>query len=92
MKEVETAHVNSKHGQSWKLIDDITGRKTSAKGQLKGDTQKGRVANWFKHFQSLLGRPPYIDDENEDVTPILEELDIKTGPFNQESMTRQRNL
>ena len=45
LKEVETAHVNSKHGQSWKLIDEITGRKTSAKGQLKGDTQKERKSS-----------------------------------------------
>ena len=44
-KELEMAHANSKHGQSWRLINDITGRKASAKGQLKGNTQKERVKN-----------------------------------------------
>ena len=58
LKEVEMAHVNSKHGQSWRLINDISGRKASAKGQLKGDTQKERVKNWFNHFKNLLGRAP----------------------------------
>ena len=63
------------------LINGISGRKASAKGQLKGDTQKERVKNWFNHFKNLLGSPPDIDDEEEEITPVLEELDIKTGPF-----------
>ena len=39
IQEVE-AHAYIKHGLSWRLINDITGRKASAKGQLKGDTQR----------------------------------------------------
>ena len=90
LKEVEMAHVNSKHGQSWRLINDISGRKASAKGQLKGDTQKERVKNWFNHFKNLLGSPPDIDDEEEEITPVLEELDIKTGPFDQEEYEKAK--
>ena len=90
LKEVEMAHVNSKHGQSWRLINDISGRKTSAKGQLKDDTQKERVKNWFNHFKNLLGSPPDIDDEEEEITPVLEELDIKTGPFDQEEYEKAK--
>ena len=60
LKEVEMAQVNSKHGQSWRHINDISGRKASAKGQLKGDTQKERVKNWFNHFKDLLGSNPDI--------------------------------
>eukprot|EP00057_Strongylocentrotus_purpuratus_P013705 XP_011668179.1 PREDICTED: uncharacterized protein LOC105440107 [Strongylocentrotus purpuratus] len=52
-----------------------------ASGQLKGDTQKDRVINWFNHFKNLLGSPPDIDDEDEEILPILESLNIKTGPF-----------
>ncbi|XP_030839582.1 uncharacterized protein LOC115923289 [Strongylocentrotus purpuratus] len=81
LKDVERAHANSKHGQSWRLINDITGRKASPKGQLKGDTQKDRVINWFNQFKNLLGSPPDIDDEDEEILPILESLNIKTGPF-----------
>ena len=61
LKEVEMAHVKSRHGQSWRLINDISWRKASAKGQLKGDTQKERVKNWFNHFKNLLGSPLTLD-------------------------------
>ena len=81
LKDVEKAHANSKHGQSWRLNNYITGRKASPKGQLKGDTQKDRVINWFNHFKNLLGSPPDIDDEDKEILPILESLNIKTGPF-----------
>ncbi|XP_072036995.1 uncharacterized protein [Amphiura filiformis] len=64
LQEVERAHVNSKHGESWKLINDITVRKACCTG--------------------LLGSPPDIDDEEEQITPILDELDIKVGPFDKE--------
>ena len=29
----------------------------------------------FNHFENLLGSPPDIDDEEEEITPVLEELD-----------------
>ena len=77
IKEVETAHANSKHGLSWRLINDITGKKAPAQGQLKGETQKDRVTNWYSHFKNLLGSPPDISDEDEEIAPILEGLNIK---------------
>ena len=84
LQEVERAHVNAKHGESWKLINDITGRKACSTGQMKGNTQSERVTNWYNHFKGLLGSPPDIDDEEEEITPILDELDIKVGPFDKE--------
>ena len=54
------------------------------RGQLKGDTQQERVRNWYDHFRNLLGKPPDIEDENEEIDPILEDLDIEIGPFTQE--------
>ena len=85
IKEVETAHANSKHGQSWSLINDIT-----AHGQLKGETQKDRVTNWYNHFNNLLGSPPAISDEDEEIAPILEGLDIKVGPFSQKEYKKAK--
>ncbi|XP_072015018.1 uncharacterized protein [Amphiura filiformis] len=70
LQEVERAHVNSKHGESWKLINDITGRKACSTGQLK-------------EIHKVKG-PPDIDDEEEEITPVLDELDIKVGPFDKE--------
>ena len=76
--------VYCRHAESWKLINDITGRKASTKGQLKGDTQKERIENWYNHFKDLLGNPPEIDDETEDVQKILDDLDISVEPFEQQ--------
>ena len=84
LKKVENAHANCKHGLSCEFINDITGRKASMRGQLKGDTQQERVRNWYDHFRNLLGKPPDIEDENEEIDPILEDLDIEIGPFTQE--------
>ena len=66
------------------MINDITGRKASTQGQLKGETQKDRVTNWYDHFKNLLGSPPDISDEDEEIAPILESLNIKVGPFSGE--------
>ena len=52
--------------------------------------KKGRVKNWFNHFKNLLGSPPDIDEEEEEITPVLEELDIKTGPFDQEEYDKAK--
>ena len=57
IEEVEKAHINSKHGQSWKLINEITERNASKKGQLKGNTPNERLENWYNHFKCLLGNP-----------------------------------
>ena len=88
--QVEKAHVNCKHGESWKLINEITGRRTSARGQLEGKTQQERVENWYNHFKSLLGNPPDIDNEDEDIPPILKDLNIKVGPFDQEEYNKAK--
>ncbi|XP_078661569.1 uncharacterized protein LOC144905694 [Branchiostoma floridae x Branchiostoma belcheri] len=83
IREVEKAHLNCKHGQSWKLINDITDRKATRKGQLEGNTQEERIENWYNHFKTLLGSPPNITDEDEEIPTVFEELDIKVGPFEQ---------
>ena len=66
-----------KHSLSWKLINDVTGRKTIAQGQLEGDTQAERVRNWYSHFYNLLGKPPTVDDEDEEIKQIFPKLNIK---------------
>ena len=40
LRKVEEAHVNCKHGESWSLINEITGRRSSAGGQLEGKSQQ----------------------------------------------------
>ncbi|KAI8484256.1 hypothetical protein Bbelb_380410 [Branchiostoma belcheri] len=57
--------------------------KATRKGQLEGNTQKERIENWYNHFKTLLGSPPNITDEDEEIPTVFEELDIKDGPFEQ---------
>ena len=64
---------------SWELINEITGRKSTQKGMIKGINQKERLQTWYNHFQGLLGRPPEIEDEP--ITQVLPPLEIKRGPF-----------
>ena len=90
IKKVENAHSNCKHGLSWKIINEITGRKATVRGQLKGDTQQDRVRNWYDHFKNLLGSPPDIESEDEEIAPILEDLNIKVGPFDQEEYQKAK--
>ena len=54
---------------------------TTRKGQIKGSTQKERLNNWYTHFKNLLGSPPHISNEDEEIAPILPDLNIKLGPF-----------
>jgi len=37
--KVEQADANSKHGMSWRLINEITGRKDAKKGIIKGKSK-----------------------------------------------------
>ena len=41
--KVEEADSKLQHGESWKLINEISGRKTSIKGILKGKSQEERI-------------------------------------------------
>ena len=84
LRKVEEAHVNYKHGESWSLINEITGRRSSAGGQLEGKSQQERVENWYNHLKYLLGSPPDIDNEDEAIPTVFEKLNIKEGPFDYE--------
>ncbi|CAH1266644.1 Hypp3470 [Branchiostoma lanceolatum] len=46
--------------------------------------QEERIENWYNHFKNLLGDPPSITDEDEEIPTLFQELDIKEGPFEQE--------
>ena len=81
IKQIENADINRKFLLSWELINEITGRKTTQKGMIKGKNQKERLQTWYKHFQDLLGKPPNIKDENETIIQVIQHLQIKCGAF-----------
>ena len=79
--EVEEAHENQKYGLSWKLINDISGRKSSQSVRIQGESAEQRVETWYSHFKNLLGNPPELSEDNEPITPIFSDLPIPDGPF-----------
>ena len=85
IESVEKADQRCDHGESWKLINQISGRQTAKKGIIKGKSEKDRIEKWYTHFKNLLGNEPIIEgglDEMEfSPEPILQSLHINDGPF-----------
>ena len=94
IKKVEEADSKSQHGENWKLIHEISGRKSSKKGILKGKSQEERIKAWSIHFSNLLGKEPVTNNAGEEeITAVLHQLNIKTGPFTvKEYQTVKRKL
>ena len=88
ISKVENADARAQHAESWKLINQISGRKAPKQGILKGNSSKERVDSWYKHFSELLGKEPSTPDMNnpEEIQSVFNEADlnIKTGPFSME--------
>ena len=78
--EIENAQNENRYKLSWKLVNEISGRKSSKKGQLEGDTKEDRVKNWYNHFSNLLGKPP-ATEENVEIDKVFDNLAIDDGPF-----------
>lgn len=79
--EIEEAHASQRYTQSWKLINQLSGRNSSQQAKLKAKNKEERVNLWFSHFKNLLGNPPEVTDENETIRSIFLPLHIEDGPF-----------
>ena len=83
---VESSHKRAKHKQSWNLINEIAGRKRAAGSQIKGKDAEERVESWKKYFKNLLGQPPSVTDEDEEIPRIHPDLNISTNPFSRREL------
>ena len=80
--QVENADAERKHGESWRIINLITGRKSSKKGMIKARNKDERISKWYEHFSNLLGKVPVITtDPAEEIPPILHDLGINDAQF-----------
>ena len=87
INNIKTANHNNNTKAAWNTINKITGRKNGASGMLKGKTPDERKAKWYHHFKNLLGQPPSITNENEEIVKIVDQdLPIPTGDFTQEEL------
>ena len=66
VKRVEAEHGEQKYKESWKVINEMSGRKRARGGQLAGCNPEERVTSWFTHFRDLLGTHPTVDRAEEE--------------------------
>ena len=90
-KVAETA-TNQKSSQAWKIVNEISARKTTNKAKLKATSEEERLKHWKDHFKNLLGKPPTIKES--EITPLFdEELNIQKGAFTMEELSKAlRNI
>ena len=87
--EIEDSDSKHKHANCWKLINEVTGRKTTKKGIIRGNSKEERIKQWHKHFSTLLGEKPQSTGESEiDITTVLKDLEIYDGPFTKEELEK----
>ncbi len=60
-----------------KLINEISGRRTSQRGQIAGDTQQERIQNWYNHFVGILRSEPDASVADINMPNIFKDLGIK---------------
>ena len=86
IKQVENADLRAQHSESWKIINQISGRKAAKKGIIKGKNKDERVSSWYRHFSQLLGNEPNIRNSNldEEIPTVFDNLGINTGEFTME--------
>ncbi|KAJ8385856.1 hypothetical protein AAFF_G00179220 [Aldrovandia affinis] len=81
VKKVETVHGERRYKESWKVINEMSGRKRSWEGQLAGCSPEEKVTSWFTHLRDLLGTHPTVDGAEEEIPAVLTNLEIDNGPF-----------
>ena len=86
IESIENLHISNQHSAAWKVINDLSGRKSHPSIQLKGGSPEKRKENWFVHFQSLLGSPPVLNDVPLPLNKIFDELDIPTSRFTKKEL------
>ena len=77
LNEFEEADKHHQHKMAWDLVNEISGRKNSRSGRLKGATKEERIWSWYDHFQQLLGNPPTATHEDEEIPIVFEDLPIR---------------
>ena len=83
--DIKTAADNKKSAIEWKIVNKITGRKTTNRSKIKAKDDKERIQKWKKHFSLLLGQNPITT--NQDIVTIVDKyLHIEQGPFTIEEL------
>jgi hypothetical protein len=90
VKEIEKAHKNQRHSLSWKLINELSDKKSSQSTTIQGKSAEDRVDAWYNHFKNLLGCPPVSTEKDEEIKQVFPKLDIKDSPFTKEEYLKAK--
>ena len=52
---IQQAGLGMRYLESWKLINEISGRKVTQSSQLNGNSNENIVVLWYEYFRKLLG-------------------------------------
>ena len=74
VEAVESVAIQTKHRESWALVNDICGLRKAGRGLIKGDTNEGKIKAWEDHFRKLLGEVPQVDECN--IPPEIAEASL----------------
>lgn len=79
--ELKVANEGKRHGEVWRLVNEVKGRKKNKIGQISGKSSEDRLQTWFMHFKNLLGNHPTVNDEDGDIPTIFTDIDIDDSMF-----------
>ena len=71
VRKVGAVHGERQYKESWKVINEMSGRKRLREGQLAGCSPDERVASWFTHFRDLPGTHPTVEGPEEEIPVTL---------------------
>ena len=85
--KINNAATNQQSSLTWKIVNNVSGRRKSPKSKLKANTQEERLELWKNHFQGLLGKEPTVNDLP--MTKIIHnEQDISVDDFTIEELEK----
>ena len=73
---------------TWRIVNEVSGRNRSKAGQVKEETPEDRVKSWFTHFRNLLGDPPSLTGEDLEIADILTNVGNDNVPFSMEELRK----
>ena len=71
-KIVSSGNKHNRHKASWKLVNEVSGRKKARTAKLKGKNVKGRLGSWCDHFSNSLGGELSSDSKDDNVKQIFQ--------------------
>ena len=89
MYTINQCFESKKAAEAWKIVNEVTGRKTLPSSKLKGTNEEDRCKQWKNHFKNLLGNPPVIQDHP--IQNISQQLNIKCGHFSNDELDKALN-